>query len=114
MAVVSRHDHFHEPPQTPSSFSALCRFLRHDRTTSAFVYDVDVFLTCSSRSSATTIAHNHRDSSFAGVERPILGLHSSSFHAPLRPFSPDSGFAVGIEVKRSYNGDFSDFCKIGP
>ncbi|CAN7126816.1 unnamed protein product, partial [Brassica rapa subsp. narinosa] len=49
-------DHFREPPQTPSSFSALCRLLRHDRTTSAFVYDVDVFLTCSSISSATTIA----------------------------------------------------------
>ncbi|WZZ27347.1 hypothetical protein YC2023_010748 [Brassica napus] len=44
MVVVSREDHFREPPQTPSSFSALCQLLRHDRTTSAFLCDVFVFL----------------------------------------------------------------------
>ncbi|KAJ4910462.1 Uncharacterized protein Rs2_05083 [Raphanus sativus] len=70
----------------------------------------------SSRSLATTIAHNHRHSSFADMERPrpILGLYSSSCLALSRPSSPDSGFAVGIEVKRSSNGDFLDFCKTGP
>ncbi|CAF1710809.1 unnamed protein product [Brassica napus] len=44
MAVISRQDHFHEPPQTTSSFSALCRLLPHDRTTSAFLCDISVFL----------------------------------------------------------------------
>ncbi|KAF3588847.1 hypothetical protein F2Q69_00031516 [Brassica cretica] len=44
MVVVSRQDHFREPPQTLSSFSALCRLLRHDMTTSAFLCDVSVFL----------------------------------------------------------------------
>ncbi|CAN6917044.1 unnamed protein product [Brassica oleracea var. botrytis] len=44
MAVVSRQDHFRKPPQTTSSFSALCRLLPHNRTTSAFLYDVSVFL----------------------------------------------------------------------
>ena len=125
MAVVSRQDHFREPPQTLSSFSALCRLLCHDRTTSSVTSLSSS--SCSSRSSAATIAHNNRteklieyttylqalpysdrseDSSFSGVERPFLGLHSSSCLAPSRPASPDSGFAVGIEVKRSSNGDF--------
>lgn len=104
MAVVSRQDHFREPPQTLSSFSALCRLLCHDRTTSSVTSLSSS--SCSSRSSAATIAHSHRDSSFFGVERPILGIHSSLCLAPSKPASPDSGFAVGIEVKRSSNDDF--------
>ncbi|KAJ4910461.1 Uncharacterized protein Rs2_05082 [Raphanus sativus] len=112
MAVVSQQSHFCEPARTPSSFSALCRLVQHERTTFAFLCGVSS--SCLSRSSATTIAHNHRHSSFAGVEKPILGLYSSSCLAPTRPSSPDSVFAVGIEVKRSSNGDFPDFCTTCP
>ena len=83
-----------------AGFSATTWLLPHSSVTSLSSSS------CSSRSSAATIADSHRDSSFFGVERPILGIHSSLCLAPSKPASPDSGFAVGIEVKRSSNGDF--------